>query len=467
MNEPEHIIDKVFLEVNATNQETAFAIRDNISSFLESELFPELEKVFDKYDVKDSVILLHQLKVEVGIDKWENSAQLKTGIAGRFQGKLQLAINNLPKNGAAVLEENAVSKLVSLGKNAEAAFLWFLEHGRLPWYGKEEQISEIAGRENWNARIDDDEFFAKLKQLLKNSKFAASRLVLQFPEELVLALVEKNKPALQKRELPEIVEILKQLPVSVRKLFLKFLLSASFGTHRKKQGRRELLKSWAEVENNIPEKIRSRLLTLLEKIDPGFLQELEKLKKPGFVRPEKEGEELPEPKTGEVAETRIPVQNAGLILLHPFLKLFFEEFKIIDKNGQLFKPKQELAVQVLHFLATGNEEFFEGNMVFEKFMCKMPLKWPIQKESLLTLTIKEESETLLNSAIKNWAALKNTSANGLRHGFLQRPGKLFITENNVRLVVERKTQDVLLDKLNWNILVVKLPWMKKLIQIEW
>ncbi|MFW6310568.1 MAG: contractile injection system tape measure protein, partial [Prolixibacteraceae bacterium] len=81
--------------------------------------------------------------------------------------------------------------------------------------------------------------------------------------------------------------------------------------------------------------------------------------------------------------------------------------------------------------------------------------------------IKNEAESLLEAAIKNWPALKNTSPDGLRQNFLQRDGKLIKKEENYRLLIERKTQDILLDKLNWNISVVKLPWMKNLLHVEW
>ncbi|HKJ78676.1 MAG TPA: contractile injection system tape measure protein, partial [Prolixibacteraceae bacterium] len=145
MKQPEqHSINKVFLEVNTTRQETAFTIRENINTFLENDLLPELESIFDNFDVMDSIILLAQLKVEIGIDKWGNAAQLKTGIANRLQNKLQLAIKGLPQNGSVVLDQYKGSKMVTFNANAEAVFLWFLEHGRLPWFGNQDHIQEIS-----------------------------------------------------------------------------------------------------------------------------------------------------------------------------------------------------------------------------------------------------------------------------------------------------------------------------------
>ncbi len=87
--------------------------------------------------------------------------------------------------------------------------------------------------------------------------------------------------------------------------------------------------------------------------------------------------------------------------------------------------KLDVAVQSLHYLATGHEKFFEGNLVFEKFICGIPLKIPVQKESLVTDDIKDEVQVLLKEAIRNWPALKNTSPDGLREMFIHRDGKLY------------------------------------------
>ncbi len=131
------------------------------------------------------------------------------------------------------------------------------------------------------------------------------------------------------------------------------------------------------------------------------------------------------------------------------------------------EDRRYIAVQALHFLTTGEEDFFEGNLVFCKFLCGVPLKIPVPRASLLTNFMKEEASHLLTEAIKHWPALKNTSPDGLRQMFLQRDGKLISKEQNFKLIVERKTQDILLDKLAWNISLVKLPWSNELLYIEW
>jgi hypothetical protein len=125
----------------------------------------------------------------------------------------------------------------------------------------------------------------------------------------------------------------------------------------------------------------------------------------------------------------------------------------------------------LHYLATGEEQAEEPALVLPKLLCglDLDLEEPIPQKLSLTPTEKQESEVLLQAIIQNWSALKNTSADGLRSGFLQRDGLLF--EGNEftpwKITIERKGQDLLLDRLPWSYTVIKLPWMSGMINVEW
>ena len=63
--------------------------------------------------------------------------------------------------------------------------------------------------------------------------------------------------------------------------------------------------------------------------------------------------------------------------------------------------------------------------------------------------------------------MKNSSIALLQNEFFQRPGKLVVTDYDYTLTVERKTQDILLEKLAWGIGLVKLPWKKKFVYVNW
>jgi len=163
------------------------------------------------------------------------------------------------------------------------------------------------------------------------------------------------------------------------------------------------------------------------------------------------------------------VHQAGLVLLHPFILRFFESTGIIEKGDiQLSLFSLARAAALLHFLATGREEVYEYEIGFIKILLGMHPESPLPVcEGLVKSCDKEEAESLLQSVITHWSALKNTSVRGLRSSFLQRQALLREDENGWKLRVERAPFDVLLDQLPWSISIVKLPWMKKTLYIEW
>ncbi|MEP0263093.1 contractile injection system tape measure protein [Dokdonia sp.] len=159
------------------------------------------------------------------------------------------------------------------------------------------------------------------------------------------------------------------------------------------------------------------------------------------------------------------VKNAGLIIVHPYLSHFFKNCGLLDDNNTI--TDQEVAVHALHYLATKKEQQIESYMVFEKFLCGVPIQKTIPRHIVLSDYIKEQAEELLESVIENWGVFNNASTDLICHEFLQREGKLSFTEDNPKIVIERKTQDILVDKLPWGIGICRLPWLDQLIFTNW
>lgn len=159
------------------------------------------------------------------------------------------------------------------------------------------------------------------------------------------------------------------------------------------------------------------------------------------------------------------VKNAGLILLHPYLKNFFANCELLNDTGKIINP--ELAIHLLHYLATKKEQQYESNMVFEKFLCGIAIEQSITREIIIPEALKLKAETLLEAVITHWEALNNPSTDLLRNEFLQRAGKLSFKNENPKIIVERKVFDLLLDKLPWTLSLSKLPWIDKLIYTDW
>jgi hypothetical protein len=159
------------------------------------------------------------------------------------------------------------------------------------------------------------------------------------------------------------------------------------------------------------------------------------------------------------------VQNAGLILLHPFLKQFFKTCELLDNQNKI--KDRELAAHLLHYMATKKEKQPESNMVFEKFLCGIPIKQSINREIFISNKLKKQVNDLLQSVLDNWEILKDASIDLLRNEFLQRSGKLSFKADNPKIIIERKTQDILIDKLPWNLSISKLIWIDKIIFTDW
>jgi hypothetical protein len=64
-----HIIEKVFLEVNTRSKELAYNIKDNSRTFLENTVFPVIESVLEKYSSYGSVIRIDKLNFDISVNE--------------------------------------------------------------------------------------------------------------------------------------------------------------------------------------------------------------------------------------------------------------------------------------------------------------------------------------------------------------------------------------------------------------
>lgn len=161
------------------------------------------------------------------------------------------------------------------------------------------------------------------------------------------------------------------------------------------------------------------------------------------------------------------VLNAGIILLHPFLAHLFKKLGWVEGQQFITEAHRQKALLLLHFLATGETQTPEFNLVLPKFICGLPLNVPVDHRVALSQDEQAEAEHMMEAAIEYWEAIGAVSVEGLREGFLQREGKLKQQPTGWTLQVERKTLDILIDRLPWNISLIKLPWMDEILRVEW
>ena len=161
------------------------------------------------------------------------------------------------------------------------------------------------------------------------------------------------------------------------------------------------------------------------------------------------------------------IQNAGLVLLHPFLPTLFKACHLWAENKFTSESAQQKAVHLLHYLSSGETEAPEYNLLLSKFLCGMKFSHPIDRKVKLSTKEIKESEHLLQVVIDQWGSMGKVKADSLREAFLQREGKLEKRESGWHLLVEQKTIDILLGQLPWGIGMIKLPWMGEILMVEW
>lgn len=169
----------------------------------------------------------------------------------------------------------------------------------------------------------------------------------------------------------------------------------------------------------------------------------------------------------KIDESGVFVPNAGIVLLHHFLHRFFKNISLVSDNKFKDGDSTVKAILLLHYLATGQKEAEEYDLVVAKLLCGYLISDPVEKQSKISEEEFREADELLSDLVQQWSILKNTSADGLREAFLQRRGKLYESNERLHLHMEVSSIDVLLDYLPWNLSIIRLPWMQQQLHVDW
>lgn len=246
------------------------------------------------------------------------------------------------------------------------------------------------------------------------------------------------------------------------------------GTHR---SQKELLHAlWQLVRQRLSSKQEAQLIReflLANEQELLFRQLKQSLVKdpdtyPG-EHPEEEEEEIPEdPEKAEENSAAVQfIDNAGLVLISPFLPRLFTMLELTENGKFRSREAQIKAIFLMQYAAAGNGEFPEYALQLNKLLVQFKTGIPIPRKSVLTDEDKNIVDGMLEGVLQNWGRLTNTTAAGLREGFLCREGRLEEQEDTHLLTVEAKAFDMLLDQVPWNFRTIKFSWMKKAIQVKW
>jgi hypothetical protein len=487
MSDSLHIIHRLIVEVETTSEALGKQVGDEIPRLIKYDILPKLERLFDQWDLSTDSFSIRELKVDLGvvehsrlgdelesrlmmtmnqqIEKLKEQSWEFTGILGKD--------DSLGVEPGEELEIEASVTIITVKDKIIRAFLYFLEHGNRDWDFPE---GVIFDRDLLPAVRESGPLVKqRLSAVFRENQQAIDRLCLQFDADFIREMVKILIVPDRFREIDSWEEFFRKkwtkapegpdhFPVFWRSIARLILVNQEIAVSSLKSFLYQYLPlhtSDHPVSSEIIDQYQA-----WQKSSPVDQQGFQ----PVSVQTEKQSETIAEPikaTPDQSDEEAIFVQNAGLILVHPYLESFFSEFDLLEQGDFRDRQACETAVHLLHYLAAKEVFAPEYDLVFEKYLCGIPVHDPIQRFVVLSDDMKTECEQLLAAVIRNWHKLRDTSPDGLREGFLRRKGKLTRDGFGRRLIVERQSHDVLLSFLPWGISMIRLPWMEEMLSVEW
>jgi hypothetical protein len=422
-----HIIQKQTIEISFENPGKADGLQNRVAEVFYEKLQPRMEVLFDEMFDSTHFASIGLLDIECNIPahkNWED--QWVEATLSKLKAELLL-----------------IKKKDFLHQEmAEETFLFFLEHGLMPWNSRISTIEELEKHINLNGP-----FLLNLKKLILHSIQASERLVYQFTEKFYRQIIDSliHQKSVQFQNIDDWVGELKELPMDRRATDAILIRSLADDSQ---QTEKIFLQTLYQKTSSI---LSTSIKTDIP--EPNIVEVIEENQKRQNTKPDSEP---------------IYISNAGLCILHPFLPQLFREIKLTNEhNTWVDETAQHKATLVLEFLATGNTEYPEFALSLNKILAGIEIQAAIKAENLLSDATRASCEDLLTAVIDHWSILKNTSIGGLRETFLKRDGKLSRVDNGWLLQVEQKSIDVLLNSLPWGIGIVKLPWMNEIQYVDW
>ncbi|MBO9618710.1 MAG: hypothetical protein J7539_06685 [Niabella sp.] len=454
-----HLINRLQFELTCAEEALALDFRQHFSAVYQQAVTDALEAACDALVGDGEWLRIDKLEIDLGAFS-QNSFKrdLETVLRPAFEKELREQIARLPAAG----QPNS-------GLTAQLE-LWayFFNNGTLPWWGQSDEIDissitkELAAQQPGQLqqiiydRSDKQQFWQRMAFQLS---VGARAVVIALVEELQKIRSVFNK-WLQLLNPPGLEQMQNTADLLVLRCAYDFFRDSNGSV---------LLCSFesalAEMQSPgiipLPDAITAQRSDYLKiynnEIPVTAIQQYRDLSL-------RETRPVPAPVN---AAMQYLVRHAGIVLLAPFLNPFFSNLQLLEAGQWKAKTMQYRAVHLLRYLSTGQQQVPEYELALEKIICGLAIEEPLPLEMELTAAESTEVEALLSSVISHWAALKNTSVQGLRESFLKRDGIIAEKDTGWLLRVERKTVDVLTDLIPWGYSTLVFPWNEHIIHVEW
>ncbi len=483
MTTQKHLIKRLVLELTVADSGEASRLQEEVSRIYRSRLVPIIDEHFSAMSAPDRIDRIDSLEVDLGTLDLENLeenlvAQVKRGLPRALgeqigQGERQVKDRGLTPQAASALE------LLAL----------LARTGRLPWWADPSQRNLLNDALEHLIPQAPERLLQLMRELVREPE-SLRRIVLHAHDRILSALFGLLAPAFN-RAVPDFPDQLFaalqathllacRRPDQLRTVLWQALLFTAGEREPPRQGPQNFCRDvlvhaagrWEVDSGSLQAALRDalgdpstrsderarRLATIIEALPPGAVRDA---RTEGPLR-----DATPvDRQVGDADEAH--VQNAGLVLLWPFLGHFFEQLGLME--GKQFKDAAAVhrAVGLLGYLATEDPEPEEYALPLCKVLGEMELDEVFDFGPPLEEAEAEECSNLLAAVIGHAAILKDMSIAGFRGTFLIRQGVLSRRDGAWLLRVERETYDVVLERFPWSWQWIKLPWMAVPLRVEW
>jgi len=516
MIKEKNIIKKLNIEVDTYSMSDAFYFKDNLTTYLQDEIYPIINDILQKLqaEIGNNILRFDTIPLKVDISSIDSINDIKHLINNKLTNIL---ISNK-------LQESNLKK-VTLNKTDSTldAVMFYLKNGYYPWWFSSEKSSPSKAIKN---SINNPLFVSKITAILANDN-VQKRLIFQLEDDILFRLFFASKMSKKTLQIPtNYTRIIKPIRFEFWKLlfddisqqnshtFIQKIEALVIRLHKeskigsktnqlKKGSKTNQLKIGSKTVQlkaldeklvpliNLCNSIGLKPIVLETQKDNIISLQLAKNKsqQQAIKHNQQIVKALPNDEfiLAQASETVITVhpksieseqisdsndyefivKNAGLALLHPFLKQFFRNLGFLSPENKILETYHSEALGVLHYLANKQENPEEHELICEKFLCDIPFKQAISPIKRLSKKQKTACADLLDSVLSHWTALKTKNIDVLRNEFLAREGKITMHTEKEKLFIQRKTIDIMLDKLPWSLSFMKFPWKKNMVILEW
>lgn len=507
-----HIVHKQVLYFAMNSKENAYQIQENAKWVFNEKALPILDELFNKYSPNGTVYRFSRLEIDLGqLTPEELEEALLDKMPLLLKELIEEKIEGFISGSSDTVETQKIPEKTTLFE----ALVFYLKTGIMPWWVSNDSKTALSNKniiqllqgmneeqlKEFSQNLDEPLALERLairlilpgKNVAEQKKSKKDKVVrktlfsLLLPEVIRVLeiniessnLVKKLKTEIIRefimhKSLLETIPVNTSLPVILPKIIaqveilIRVLITTLKAEGFSKSYTIQLLQK-IELIFGGNKQVEQFAKVQIEQFDNGsfdktILQTNSEavIKKITSVKNNDNVNDLK-----EALQNGIYIENAGVILLWPFLSGYFSNLGMTVNNSFKTEEMNKRAVLLLQYMVTGNTESQEYELALNKILCGIPVHFPVDSEFDITEKEEKETQKLLKTAIKNWKGIGKVGIKGFRNSFMKRDGKLQLTDSGWSLKINRGAYDMLLDRLPWMISMIKLKWMNKILNVDW